>query len=96
MKKSIEIKEEEDEKTIYVSNKTDNYAFDDVIHKKIELEGDIVARLLSNNRGVFVDMRKYYKGYPTKKGIRISAFYFKKLYELLKDEIEKKTLDIRK
>lgn len=38
---------------------------------KIELAGNIVVRLLENNGQKFVDFAKFYKGYPTKKSIKI-------------------------
>ena len=55
--------------------------------KTITLDNDITVKLIANNKGVFVDFRKYYKGYPTKKGIRILASNFKKIWELLVDDI---------
>ena len=38
---------------------------------KIELDGNIVVRLLENNGKKTVDFAKFYKGYPTKKSIKI-------------------------
>lgn len=95
MKKIEDIKATEKEKTIFLSGKNNDYAFDDQVHTKVELDGDIVVKLLSNNKGVFVDIRKHYKGYPTKKGIRIYASYFKQLYEALKDDIDKRIVDTK-
>jgi hypothetical protein len=57
--------------------------------RKITLDGDIVVKLISNNKGVFVDFRKYYKGYPTKKGIRIAATKFKEVFKILNKDISK-------
>ena len=45
--------------------------------------------MIANNKGVFVDFRKYYKGYPTKKGIRILASKFKEIAQLLDADIKK-------
>lgn len=57
--------------------------------RKITLDGDIVIKLISNSKGLFVDFRKYFKGYPTKKGIRIAALKFKEVYSLLEGDIKK-------
>ena len=57
--------------------------------KTITLDNDIVVKLIANNKGVFVDFRKYYKGYPTKKGIRILASKFKEIAQLLDADIKK-------
>ena len=57
--------------------------------KVINVGDDITIKLIANNYGVFVDVRKYYKGYPTKKGIRILATRFNDVAFLLHDDIEK-------
>ena len=54
----------------------------------IHISDDIKARLIANNNGYFVDMRKYYKGYPTKKGIRILATKFRDVAKVLKVDID--------
>ena len=50
---------------------------------------DTQQKLIANNKGVFVDFRKYYKGYPTKKGIRIIATKFKEVARVMIDDIDK-------
>lgn len=57
--------------------------------KVITLDNDLVVKLIANNKGVFVDFRKYYKGYPTKKGIRIIATKFKEVARVMIDDIDK-------
>ena len=57
--------------------------------KVITLDNDLVVKLIANNKGVFVDFRKYYKGYPTKKGIRILATKFQEVARLMKEDIDK-------
>ena len=57
--------------------------------KKITLDNDLVAKLISNNKGLFVDFRKYYKGYPTKKGIRILATKFREVAKIMDPVIKK-------
>ena len=83
--------EESDIKTELLTKKTvkesASYNLDDIEIKKITLDKSIVIRVISNVNGTFVDIRKYYKGYPTKKGIRITLDVFKKILEILKDDI---------
>lgn len=57
--------------------------------KVITLDNDLVVKLIANNKGVFVDFRKYYKGYPTKKGIRILATKFQEVARVMNDDINK-------
>ena len=57
--------------------------------RKITLDGDVVIKLISNSKGIFVDVRKYFKGFPTKKGVRIAALKFKEVYKLLENDIKK-------
>lgn len=64
------------------------YDLEDVELKKINLDKNLCVRLISNINGTFVDIRKYYKGYPTKRGVRISNYMFQKLIELLKDSLK--------
>lgn len=74
---------------VYLGTKRRSYDLEDEEIKKVTLDNDIVVKLIANNKGIFVDVRKYYKGYPTKKGIRIIASKFKELSDILKDDIEK-------
>lgn len=57
--------------------------------KVVTLDKDLVAKLITNNKGVFVDFRKYYKGYPTKRGIRIIATKFLEVAKVLGKDIKK-------
>jgi len=57
--------------------------------KVITLDNDLVVKLIANNKGVFVDFRKYYKGYPTKKGIRILATKFQEVARVMNEDINK-------
>ena len=56
--------------------------------KVITLDNDLVVKLIANNKGVFVDFRKYYKGYPTKKGIRILATKFQEVARVMNEDIK--------
>jgi len=63
------------------------YDIDDTVIREITLAGDIHVRLISNINGYFVDFRKYYKGFPTKKGIRMLASKFVTAAEYLKQDL---------
>jgi hypothetical protein len=64
------------------------YDLNDTELKLIKIDGDIVFKLMTNNKGIFVDIRKYYKGYPTKKGVRVYASIFDKVSKLLEPDIK--------
>lgn len=63
------------------------YNLDDNVIKVIRADNDVHFKLLTNNKGVFVDMRRYNRGFPTQKGVRVYASVFNKVAELLKDDI---------
>ncbi|MBP3916225.1 hypothetical protein [Clostridium sp.] len=67
--------------------KKKTYDIDDTVIRDISLTGDIHVRLISNVNGYFVDIRKYYKQYPTKKGIRILASKFNIAADYLKNDL---------
>ena len=50
---------------------------------RINLKKNIVVRILDVNDEKFVDFYKFYKGYPTKKNIRIKYKTYLKLKDLL-------------
>ena len=50
---------------------------------KIEIEKNIFVRIIQTEKGKFVDFCKFYKGYPTKKNIRIKYDLYVKLNKLL-------------
>ena len=73
-----------------ISNKAKStYDLVDDEIKIITLDNDLVVKLIANNKGVFVDFRKHYKGYPTKKGIRIIASKFNELANILQKDIKR-------
>ena len=64
------------------------YDIDDTIMRDITLAGDIHVQLISNVNGYFIDIRKYFKQYPSKKGIRMLATKFVIAAEMLKDDLK--------
>ena len=83
-----EIKEYDLRENNFVGKKTKAYDLNDEEIQRIVMENDIVIKLISNDKGVFIDIRKHYKGYPTKKGIRFAAARLFNIYNLLKDDIK--------
>ena len=74
--------------TILLGQKTKKtYDLVDTEIRVVTLDNDLVVKLIGNNKGYFVDFRKYYKGYPTKKGIRMLATKFLEVSKVLKDDI---------
>lgn len=69
---------------VFLAKKTEGkqeYALNDAIHTERTFYGDTRARLLSNERGMFMDIRKYTWGKPTKKGVRMPIEDFNQLAE---------------
>ena len=67
--------------------KKKDYDLNDKIIISIQLDKNIKVSLIENEKGQYVDIRKYYNEFPTKKGIRIEAHVFKDVIESLKDEL---------
>lgn len=93
-KSSVNSSEKENEIDLsnkqYLNKKTNGNKYD-LVDKElriIHINDDIKARLIANDNGYFVDVRKYYKGYPTKKGIRILATKFVTVADILKKDID--------
>lgn len=90
----MEEKKKQDSKQVDLSGekKKDSkstYDIDDTIIRDIKLTGDIHVRLISNINGYFVDIRKYQRNFPTKKGIRFLASKFAVAVDYLKQDLEK-------
>lgn len=51
--------------------------------KKVELEPNLMMRLIKGESNMYVDIRRFYKNYPTKKGIRISLELFNAAHNLI-------------
>ena len=52
---------------------------------KIELNKNTVVRLLDNNGKKAIDFAKFYKGYPTKKSIRIDYNTYLEINKLIEE-----------
>lgn len=75
--------------TIDLTTKKNEYKLNDKNICSIQLDGNIKVALLENEKGVFVDIRRFFNEYPTKKGVRIDVKTFKTVIESLKQELDK-------
>ena len=80
---SNEIQKKEIE-TIKIPSKFSYKLIDEEL-KKVELEKNIILRLLKSDGKLYIDLRKYYKNYPTKRGIRIPYEVFMETVKYLQN-----------
>lgn len=78
--------------TIDLSNdpqlkKKREYDLNDRLIMTIKTENNLRASIIENDKGKFVDIRKYYNDYPTKKGVRMDCTLFKQVAERLNEKI---------
>lgn len=59
------------------------YSIEEKELKKIEIDKNIFLRVLYVNGRSMIDVRRYYKGYPTKKGIRFSLETYRNIKDLI-------------
>lgn len=53
--------------------------------KKVEVDKNIYLRVIRYLDDLYFDLRKYYKGFPTKQGIRFKLSVYNKIKDLLND-----------
>ena len=63
------------------------YSVEEVELKKIEVDKNIILRVILANDDTYIDIRKYYKGYPTKKGIRFKRKIYDSIKKIIDDEL---------
>ncbi len=69
-------------------NKKREYDLNDRNICSVKLDKNIRVSLIENEKGQYVDIRKYYNDFPTKKGIRLEVHVFKDVIESLKDDLD--------
>ena len=69
---------EKAKETLMISEMCDNLILKDII-----IEKNLHLRVIENDNGRFVEFRKFYKDYPTKRSFRVSFNKFTKLVELI-------------
>ena len=84
-KNDVEIKKESDEK---------KNEFTGVTLKEMQIALDIGAKLILWNNKEYVDIRRYERGFPTKRGIMMERNVFKKLQEIDFNNLER-TKDVK-
>lgn len=62
------------------SKKQTPYPYNDKVIMET-VENDVHFRVISNERGVFVDIRKYFNMKPTQKGVRMPVDSFDNIYK---------------
>jgi hypothetical protein len=70
-----------------LGKKRKEYELKDNIISVINLDGGVKIEVLENERGKFVDLRKYFNDNPTKKGIRLTTEKFKQIIEIIKNDL---------
>ena len=83
LQKYAELTQKEIE-TIKIPSKFSYKLIDEEL-KKVELEKNIILRLLKSDGKLYIDLRKYYKNYPTKRGIRIPYDVFMETVKYLQN-----------
>lgn len=61
------------------------YTIEETELAKFELEPNLYLRVISTGPKTVVDLRKFYKGYPTKRGVRFNLELFSFISEKVKD-----------
>lgn len=70
------------------SNNSKPYTLNDSIISKKVVGSNLHVKLLKNERGYFVDLRRYDFGKPSKYGVRLSARNFKIACDYLKEDLK--------
>lgn len=63
------------------------YRVEEAEIKKVEIEKNIFLRIIQTSDDKYIDIRKYYKGYPTKKGIRFKTKIFNLIKKIIEEDI---------
>lgn len=69
-----------------------NYPYNDKIQFEVIEEGNIHLRVISNEKGMFVDIRRFYSesGNPSPKGLRMPIDVFERIYKAyIKSDFDK-------
>ena len=84
-KKELMLKTPEKKKGNENDIKKDTFNIDEVVKLTIEVDKNLMLRVVDNIYGRFVDVRKYYKGFPTKTGMRIPLNMFYKVFKIIEN-----------
>lgn len=59
------------------------FSVDEIVRLTIEVDKNLMLRVVDNIYGRFIDVRKYYRGFPTKTGMRIPLNMFYKVVNII-------------
>lgn len=62
------------------------YQIQENLIKQVELEPNLIAKYIEYNGKMYIDIRRYWRNYPTKKGIRIEKTIYDKLINIFNDK----------
>lgn len=74
---------EKKEKTEFLGKKYVYKIEDEKELQKVEIDKNIVLRVIEVGDKKLIDLRRYYKGFPTKRGIRFDYKVFNTLKEII-------------
>lgn len=63
------------------------YKVEEAEIKKVEIEKNVFLRIIQTSDDKYIDIRKYYKGYPTKKGIRFKTKVFNLIKKIIEEDL---------
>ena len=63
--------------------------YNDQITFELVEEGDVHFRVITNEKGTFIDLRKFFYDKPSPKGIRLSTEVFERIWKAYKNEDKK-------
>lgn len=59
------------------------YTIEEKEIKKMQVDHNLFVRVLQGADDMYIDIRKFYKGYPTKQGVKFKYCIFEKIKEFL-------------
>lgn len=70
-------------------NKKTAYPYNDQTIFELVEEGHVHFRVITNEKGTFIDLRKFFYDKPSQKGIRLSTEAFERIWKAYKNEDKK-------
>ena len=83
---TIELNEDKAVESINIPN----YEVHEKVLLAIAVDKNHIFRIVDEINGRFVDIRKFYKGFPTKNGIRVPLAIYKEVNKLIDEKIVNK------
>ena len=93
-KRIKELSEKRENELLQKKTKRFEYPYNDKELCRVTLSNDFVVRIISNEAGKFVDIRKYFNGNPTRKGVRLNVTTMYDVFRLIKEDIDENGVQI--